>query len=197
MLLGRIFLTFIKIFLLLVVTAMIKFQIPELKYDFGKKEPVNIQSADELSAERFGRSTFVSVRGKADFTKAAIFSKHGVTFTYFLLKGYDAKLVVRTSEQVNENWTKIDTHLGRLCLFHRMPFSRSVRAGLRDTRKVSIPENAFFLARDDVPKPNAWNVGAVCFASILWCILFYFFFVHRRIFAVKSKKQQPEVSQED
>jgi hypothetical protein len=71
-----------------------------------------------------------------------------------------------------------------------MPFSRSVRAGFRDTLGVSIPENAFFLARDDVPRPNGWSIGAVSFAGVLWCILFYFFFVHSRMRAAKSKKQQ-------
>jgi len=197
MLLGRIFLTILKLFLLLVVTAMIKFQIPELKYDFGKKEPVNIQSADELSAERFGRSTFVSVRGKADFTKAASFAKHGVRYTYFLLEEYGAKLVVRTHEAVTEEWEKIDFHVGRLRPYHRMPFSRSVRAGFRRLFDVGIPEDAFFLARDDVPHPNGWSIGAVSFASILWCILFYFFFVHRRILAVRNKKQQSEVSPDE
>ena len=185
--LGRIFLTILKLFLLLVVTAMIKFQIPELKYDFGKKEPVNIQSAEDLSAERFGRSAFVSVRGKADFTKAASFSKHGVRFTYFLLEEYGPKLVVRTHEVVNEEWAKIDFHVGRLRPYHRMPFSRSVREGFRKLFDVGISENAFFLARDDVPHPNGWSIGAVSFAGVLWCILFYFFFAHRRILATKGK----------
>jgi hypothetical protein len=113
------------------------------------------------------------------------------------LKEYGTMLVVRTSEKVSEDWEKIDTHLGRLRPYHRMPFSRSVRAGFRDTVGVSIPENAFFLARDDVPKLNGWNIGAVSFASILWCILFYFFFVRRRILAAGIKKQQPEISLED
>jgi len=195
--LGRIFLTILKLFLLLVVTAMIKFQIPELRYDFGKKEPVNIQSAEDLKTERFGKSTFVSVRGKADFTEAATFAKHGVKYTYFLLEEYGPKLVVRTHEAVNEEWAKIDFHVGRLRPYHRMPFSRSVRAGFDKLFSVSIPENALFLARDDVPCPNGWNLGAVSFASILWCILFYFFFVHRRVLAASVKKQQPEVSKED
>ena len=193
----RIFLFVLKLFLILVVTMMIRFQVPELRYDFGTNKPVQIESVDELSIGRFPASTFVSVHGKPDFSKAAIFSKHGVTFTYFLLKEYDAMLVVRTSEKVNEDWEQIDTHLGRLRPYNRMPFSRSVRAGFRDTLGVSIPENAFFLARDDVPRPNGWSIGAVSFASILWCILFYFFFVHRRILAAKGKKQQSEVSQED
>jgi len=177
----RIFLVFLKLFLLLIVAMMIKFQVPELRYDFGTKKPVQIQSADELSLERFPAQTFVSVHGKPDFSKAAKFSKHGVTFTYFLLEEYDDKLVVRTSEKVSEDWERIDTHLGRLRPFHRMPFSRSVRAGFRESLDISIPEDAFFLARDDVPKPNGWNIGAVVFAGILWCVLFYFFFIHGHI----------------
>ncbi len=187
MLLGRIFLTLLKLFLLLVVTAMIKFQIPELQYDFGEKEPVNIQSADELSLERFGRSTFASIRGKADFAKAARFAKHGVSYTYFLLEEFGTKLVVRTPEAVSEEWAKIDFHIGRLRPYHRMPFSRSVRAGFRKHFDVGIPEDAFFLARDDTPRPNGWSIGAVSFASVLWCILVYFFFIHRRIFAAKAR----------
>lgn len=163
---------------------MIGFQVPELRYDFGSKEPVRIQSVDELSAVRFPASTFASVHGKPDFSKAATFSMHGVTFTYFLLKEYDARLVVRTPETVNEDWEKIDSHLGRLRPYHRMPFSRSVRAGFRDSLDVSIPEDAFFLARDDVPKPNGWNIGAVTFAAILWCVLAYFF-VLRSAFRVR------------
>jgi hypothetical protein len=197
MLLGRIFLTFLKLFLLLVVTAMIKFQIPELQYDFGERKPVNVQSPDELSLERFGRSTFASVRGKADFNKAASFAKHGVRYTYFLLEEYGTKLVVRTPEAVSEEWEKIDFHVGRLRPYHRMPFSRSIRAGFRKLFDIGIPEDAFFLARDDAPRPNGWSVGAVIFASVLWCVLAYFFFVHGLIFSAKrTKRQQTAVSPE-
>jgi hypothetical protein len=190
----RVFLFVLKLFLILVVTMMIKFQVPELRYDFGTKKPVQIESADELSKERFATSTFVSVHGKSDFSKAAIFSKHGVTFTYFLLKEYGAMLVVRTSEKVNEDWEKIDTHLGRLRPYHRMPFSRSVRAGFRDTVGVSISENAFSLARDDVPKPNGWNIGAVILAGILWCVLAYFFFIHGHLPSLSQTKHRNETA---
>lgn len=176
----RIFLTILKIFLLLVVTAMVKFQIPELRYDLGKKEIVHIKSLEDLSIERFRRSTFASVHGKADFTKAATFAKHGVRYTYFLLNEYGSRLVVRTPETVNEEWEGIDSHIGRLRPYHRMPFSRSVRAGFRKLFEVGIPEDAFFLARDDVPRPNGWSIGAVVFAGILWCVLVYFFFVRGR-----------------
>ena len=117
-LLGRIILTCIKLFLLLVVIAMVKFQIPELRYDFGTKEPINIESLEELSAARSPRSVFASVRGNADFTKATTFSKYGVRYTYFLLSEYGDKLVVRTLEEVSEDWAQIDFHIGRLRPFN-------------------------------------------------------------------------------
>jgi len=134
-----------------------------------------------LSVERFGRSTFASIHGTVDLTKAAIFAMHGVRFTYFLLEEYGPGLVVRTPEQIDEGWTQIDTHLGRLRPYRRMPFSRSVRAGFRKNFDVGIPEDALFLGREDVPRFSGWSVGAVIFASLLWCILAYFFFLHGRI----------------
>lgn len=180
MLLKRIALTCIKVFLLVVVTAMVAFQIPELRYDFGTRSPVPIESAEELAPDRFGRSTFVAVRGKVDLEHAATFAMHGVRYTYFLLQEYGPRLVARTAEQVDESWENIELHLGRLRPYRRMPFSRSVRAGFKQQFDLSIPADAFFLGRDDTPRPSAWNVGAVIFAAVLWVILFYFFFLWRR-----------------
>jgi hypothetical protein len=191
---GRVFLTILKLFLLLVVTAMIKFQIPELRYDFGPKEPAKVESVQELSVERFPQSTFASIRGRADFTKAATFAKYGVRYTYFMLEGYGNKLVVRTSEPVNEQWAGIDFHVGRLRPYRRMPFSRSVRAGFRKHFDLGIPEDALFLARDDAPRPNGWSIGAVSFASVLWLVLAYFFFIHWHIFGARGKSGQAVAS---
>lgn len=190
MLLKRVFLICLKLFLLLVVAGMIRFQIPELRYDFGTKEPVRVESVDELSMERFGRSTFASVRGKADLGHAATFAKYGVRYTYFLLDEYGDRLVVRTGEPVSEDWTGIDSHVGRLRPYHRMPFSRSVSAGFRKLYDVDIPRDAFFLARDDVPRFSGWSIGAVVFAGVMWCVMAYIFFVHGRIVAVRGKKGQ-------
>ncbi len=195
--LGRIFLTLLKMFLLLVVIMMIRFQIPELRYDFGTKTPINVQSVDELSLERFSRSTFAKIRGKANFTKAANFAKHGVRYTYFLLDEYGDKLVVRTPEAVSEEWANIDFHVGRLRPYHRMPFSRSVRAGFRELFDVGISEDAFFLARDDAPRPNGWSIFGVSFAGILFCVLTYFFFIHGRVIAARSRKNNKQSSDPD
>lgn len=182
-----ILLTILKIFLLVVVAGMVRFQLPELRYDFTTGSPVRVESVDELSAACPGRSTFASVRGKGDLSKAATFVKYGVRYTYFLLEGYGNKIVVRTPEGVNEQWSAIDYHIGRLGPYDRMPFSRSVRAGFRSLFDVGIADDALFLARDDAPQPNGWSIGAVIFACLLWCVLAYFFFVHSRIFPGRKK----------
>jgi len=176
----RIGLWVLKVFLLLVATMMIRFQIPELRYDFGTHKPIDIRSADQLDPARFSRATFASIEGTPDLTKAATYATHGVPFTYFLLDGYDSKIVVRSPELVDEKWTNIAVHMGRLRPYHRMPFSRTVRAGFHQLFGVDIPDDALFLARDDVPHPNGWSIGALVFAAILWCVLAYFFFVRGR-----------------
>jgi len=157
---------------------MMKFQIPELQYDLGSKKPVPIESPEDLYNRHFGRSTFVSVRGTPDLSKAATFAKHGVRYTYFLLAEYGDKLVVRSPDMPNEEWADIDLHVGRLRPYHRMPFSRSVRAGFAQIFDLNVPDDAFSLARDDVPRLSGWNIGAVGFAGVLWCVLAYFFFIH-------------------
>lgn len=186
---SRLFLAFLKILLLLFMASMIKFQIPELRYDLGSKEPVQISSPNDLSTLQFGRSMFATVRGKGDFTKAATFSKYGVPYTYFLLEEYGSKLIVRTPERVSEEWSQIDSHVGRLRTIRRMPFSRSIRAGFSKLFDIEIPDDAFFLARDDVPRVSAWSIGAVSFVSVLWFGMAYFFFIHRHISARRKKQR--------
>lgn len=173
----RVSLLLLKVFLLLVVTMMVRVQIPELRYDLGTREPVVIESAEELSVERFSQATFAAVQGEPNLERAARYATHAVPFTYFLLDGYGSKLVVRSAEPVDETWSDVRRHLGRLRPYHRMPFSRTVRAGFRSLFGVDIPDDALFLARDDVPRANGWSIGAVIFAGVLWCVLAYFFFI--------------------
>lgn len=191
---GRIVLTSIKLFLIIVVTSYFKFLIPELRYDFGPKEPIKIESLEQLTAVHSRGDVFASVRGKADFTKAATLSKHGVRYTYFLLDEYGPMLVVRTAEEVSEEWKHIEFHVGRLRPYKRMPFDRTVRAGFREKLDVGIPEDSFFLGRDDVPRPSGWLIGALVFSTVLWCVLFYFFFVHNRIVAARGLKAERIIS---
>jgi hypothetical protein len=186
----RILLLVLKLVALAFVTMMVRLQIPELRYDFGVAEPVEISSPNDLSMARFRRPTFAAVEGKPDLAKAAVYASHGVPFTYFLLEGYGARLVVRTPEQVDPEWANVHAHLGRLRPYHRMPFSRSVRAGFQQLFEVSIPDDAFFLARDDTPRASGWTVGAVVFAGTLWCTLVYFFFIHRYVARASSINTQ-------
>ena len=190
MTLGRIVLICIKLFLMIIVTAYFKFLIPELRYDLGPKEPIKIESLEQLSAARSPRSAFASVSGKADFTKAATFAKYGVRYTYFLLEEYGTKLVVRTPELMSEEWADIEFHVGRLRPYKRMPFDRSVSTEFRTRHGIEIPEDAFFLGRDDVPRPSGWLIGALVFSTVLWCVLFYFFFVHGRIVAARKARAE-------
>lgn len=171
--LKRIALTIGKVLALLLVIRMIGFQVPELRYDFSSREPVLIESAQQLSIALHADSTFVSVTGTPDLTKAASFAKHGVLFNYFLLEEYGTTLVVRTPEPITEDWSNIEHHLGRLQVYQRMPFRRSVRAGFESLFGETIPDDAYFLARDDVPRPNGWNIGAVIFATLLWLVMAY------------------------
>lgn len=178
--LKTIFFTVLKLFLMVVVTAMVLFQIPELRYDFGSKTPVQIASQEQLALLNINRSTFASIEGTVNFDRAATFAMHGVRYTYFQLNEYGSKLVVRTYEPIDENWAHIDTHVGRLKPYHQMPFSRSVRAGFRQHFDVTIPDDAYFLGRDDIPKFNGWSIGATIFAVVLWCVLVYFFFIRKQ-----------------
>ena len=188
------FITFLGLFLVLVTTSMVYFQLPELRYDFGPKEPVMIDSPEQLADALTGRQIFASVKGTINFDRAATFSKHGVRYTYFMLNEYDTALVVRTYETINEDWAGLDRHLGRFRKYRRMPFSRSVRAGFHKNFDITIPDSAFFLGRDDVPKPSGWSVGAAIFAVTLWCILVYFFFVRRLYIAISKRNQKKDSS---
>lgn len=181
----------LKLFLLLVATMMIRFQLPELRYDFGTRQPVEIRSAAELTAERFPQATFACVRGRPDLTRAATYATHGVPFSYFLLDGYETKIVVRSAEPIDETWADIGAHVGRLRPLRRMPFSRTVRAGFRQLFGADLPDEAFFLARDDVPDPNGWSIGAMVFAATLWCTLAYFFFIHGYVVRARKRAQLP------
>lgn len=193
--LGHTVLTCIKVFLIIVVSMYFKFLMPELRYDFGPKEPIKIESTEQLEAARSPRSVFVSIKGRPDFTKAATFAKHGVRYTYFLLAEYGPRLVVRTPEQVSEEWKDIQFHVGRLRPFKHMPFDGTIRIGFREKFDIGIPEDAFFLGRDDVPQPNGWSICAFVFSAVLWCVLFYFFFIHRRLAgARKARLGQKSVS---
>ncbi len=176
----RFWLTIVKLIVLAVVALLGYLQVPELRYDLGPKTPKVISGLDELQAQPLGRPTFATVVGEGDYDKAFVYKTHGLAYTYYLLKPYGEKLVVRTYEKVTEEWRKIVRAVGRLRGFHRLPFSRTVRAAFKSQFDVDIPADAYFLARDDVPKLSAWQVSAEIFVIVVWVLLLYFFFLRRR-----------------
>jgi hypothetical protein len=173
---GRFWLFVLKIFGLAFVSGMILVQIPEMRYGLSSKNPVEIAAPHELSFERFPSATFVSIKGKADFEKAFVYRRYGLSYTYFNIEPYGMLLVVRTHLTVNEEWRDLERFLGKLRPFRYQPFHYRIRDIYMDMFDTPVPREAFFLALDDVPRLNGWQVGAVIFASLLWAVMFYMFF---------------------
>jgi hypothetical protein len=170
----------LKFLALAYIALMLFIQIPELKYDFGPDVPVEISGPQDLTRERFPRATFVSIAGAADFDKAYIYPRYGLNYTYFIIEPYGRRLVARTYERVTDEWKSYDRFVGKLRPFHRQPFSYRIRQIYRDRFQTEIPRDAFFLALYDVPKPSAWQIGAVILAGVLGIALIYLFFFFKR-----------------
>ena len=182
----RLLLLLAKVLFLIFVASMIVIQIPELQYDLGDPTPVTIAGPEELSSRRFPGTVFAAIQGKPDFQRGFVYQRYGLSYTYFNLVPYGVRLVVRTYEPVNEQWKELDRFLGKLRPFKRQPFHYKIRDIYKEKFDVDIPEDAFFLGLDDVPKLSGWQVGAVIFAGILWLVLFYMFFLFGR------KKAKPQ-----
>ena len=177
---GRFWLTVLKLFALVFVASMILIQIPELGYDFGPKEPVEISGPEELTPSRFSRATFVSLSGTPNFDRAFIYRRYGLSYTYFQIESYGTRLVVRTYEEVDDDWETITQFVGKLRPFGRQPFSYRIRDIYLDRFQEEIPQDAYFLALYDVPKTSGWQIGAVALAAVMWVVMFYMFFFFRR-----------------
>ena len=183
---ARFWLTLLKIVPLVFVAWMVTLQIPELLYDLGPKSPQFVESLEELTRERFPRSTFVSIAGTPDFSTGFRYRRYGLTYTYFTAEPYGARLVVRTYDpvvdekgKIKESWLNISRFVGKLRPFERQPFSYRIREYFQTKRGIDIPPDAFFLALYDTPKLSGWQLGAVIFASLLWIGMFYAFFIHK------------------
>jgi len=172
-------LTVLKVLALAFVAFMLIVQIPELRYDFGPRQPVDIGGDGELAPGRFARATFVSLQGTPDFDRAFIYRRYGLEYTYFLIQPYGVRLVARTYEKVDDDWKTITQFVGKIRPFARQPFSYRIRDIYRERFDVEIPRDAYFLALYDVPQPSGWQIGAVIFAAILWGVMFYMFFFFR------------------
>jgi len=93
---------------------------------------------------------------------------------------YGARLVVRTYDKVTDQWEDLRRFLGRLQPFAQQPFSYRIREIYRERAGIEIPEDAFFLALDDVPQASGWQLGALALSGVLWVGMLYGFFLRRR-----------------
>lgn len=177
---------------LLFVGWMISLQIPEIFYDLGPKIPIVVSGPEELFPGRFTHPVFAAIKGQGDFEKAFVYKTHGLSYSYFTIKTFGhEKVVVRTSEPVTDQWNEFDRFVGRLRPFRQQPFSYRIKAILKDSFQIDLPDGAYFLALYDKPELNGWQVGAALFASLMWVLMFYMFFIHR------SKTANKEPSRPD
>ena len=89
------------------------------------------------------------------------------------------ELVVRTYEPINDEWKDIKMFLGKLRPFNRQPFHYKIRDIYEEKFDTEVPQDAFFMGLDDVPRVSGWQVGAVIFAGILWLVMFYMFYFYK------------------
>ena len=175
----RIALTFAKVLALLFPVGVVALQLPELSYDLGSRTPTPIAGPEDLKPELLGKTTFAAVTGRADPERAFVYSTHGLAYSYFNLKGYGPRLLVRTYGPMDKNWPGETVGLGRLKRYGRMPFSNTVSRMYRDRFGEDIPADAMFLAHQDVPALSGWQIGALVFGVLLLAVMFYGFFIWR------------------
>ena len=173
----RAILTFLKIFLLVFVAFMAWMQIPELFYDLGSKKPVEITDPSDLLESQIRGTVFASVKGTPDFTNAFVYQRYGLDHHYFTVEPYGMKVVVRTYDEITDEWKQIGRFVGRLRPFDKQPFSSYIAAIYLERFGVTVPGDAWFLALDDVPKLSGWQIGGLILSSVIWVILFWLFFL--------------------
>ncbi|MFC1863352.1 hypothetical protein ACFL1Z_05295 [Thermodesulfobacteriota bacterium] len=169
----------LRVVALLFVSGMIYVQIPEFFYDLKPRKPISIADPSALSLGNFPGSTFVSIEGEADFENAFVYKRYGLSYTYFNIKPYAMRMVVRTYQPVTDEWDTITRFLGKLRPFTRQPFHYKIRDIYQEKFAIKVPEDAFFLALDDVPQLSGWQIGAFIFACVLWVAMFYMFYFYR------------------
>ncbi|MFC1822405.1 hypothetical protein ACFL9T_06830 [Thermodesulfobacteriota bacterium] len=176
----KFWLTILKLIALGFVSAMLLVQIPELFYDLGPKSPLAISTPQGLSRDRIAGATFVSIEGKPDFKNAFIYRRYGLSYSYFTVEPYGMRLIARTHEEVTDEWNQLNRFMGKLRPFNRQPFHYRIRDIYQEKFQIDVPSDAFFLALDDVPKINGWQISAMVFAILLWLVMFYMFFLFGR-----------------
>jgi hypothetical protein len=181
----RALLTLLKIALLLIVAFMAWMQVPELSYDFGSKTPVEITDPAGLTEYQVMGTVFASVKGTPDFTNAFVYKRYGLDHHYFTVEPYGMKMVVRTYDEITEEWRQIGRFVGRLRPFDQQPFSHYISAIYLEKFGVAVPGDAWFLALDDVPKPSGWQVGGLILAGTIWFFLVWLFFFRKGSFRAR------------
>lgn len=176
----RTLLLFLKIVCLLIVALMAWVQVPELAYDFGPRTPQEITGLEDLSAGKVPSTVFAVVRGTPDFTNAFVYRRYGLDHHYFTVEPYGMRLVVRTYDEITDEWRQLTSFVGRLRPFDRQPFSRYIADIYRERFDLKVPGDAWFLALDDVPGPSGWQAGGLVLAVAMWLILFWLFFLRGR-----------------
>jgi len=177
----RTILFFLKIAVLLFVAFMVWMQVPEMSYDFGSKTPIEIDDPSRLSTQYLSGTVFASIKGTPDFTNAFVYRRYGLDHRYFTVEPYGMMLVVRTYDEITEDWRLLNRFVGRLRSFEQQPFSRYIAAIYLEKFGVSVPTDAWFLALDDVPKPSRWQTGGLILAGAIWLFLLWFFFLRGKL----------------
>ena len=173
-----------KGFALLFVASMILLQIPELRYDAGKREPVVLSNSRELRAENIEESVYAVLEGKANFEHAFVYQRYGLNYSYFNIDPYGMDIIARTYDTIDASWLEMESFEGKLRPFDDQPFSYRIEEILFELHGESVPEGACFLAIGDVPEVSGWQVGAVVVAALILAAMSYLFFV----FLPKRKK---------
>jgi hypothetical protein len=172
----------LKLALLAVPVLLAAVQVPELVYDLGSGEPVTISSPDDLAAAGTSGSAYAVVEGKADFTMAFVNKTHGLTYSYFLLKGYGPGLVVRSYDRPDDEspkWQAVDRWSGRLAPIGRMPFSHTVRGIFSRSFGAEVPADGRYLATGDVPGGAGWQIAATAYSALVFAGLAWLLFFRR------------------
>ncbi len=176
----RAIITFLKVLLLAIVGLMAWIQVPELVYDLGASTPVEVKGPEDLDVRSLGNTAFAVIRGTPDFRNAFVYKRYGLDHHYFTVKPYGMRLVVRTYDEITDEWQQLNSFVGRLRPFNRQPFSRYIAAIYLERFGITVPDDAWFLALDDVPKPSGWQAGGLVLAVVIWIALFWLFFLRGR-----------------
>jgi len=187
----RILINVLKLAALAFPVLLLYVQIPELRYDIGPAEPAEVHKVDDLKPFAGKHSTFVAIHGKGIFDKAFIYKTHGQAYLYFPVESYGETLIIRSYERPTEEnedqWQRIDRWVGRLQPLRKLAFKRHVLRAFKERYGVDVPADAFYLARDDVPKLSGWQIGAIVYAILLLIALLFFFYVRPWLKAKKVK----------